>query len=66
LEEFDFEHARGLKRDVIAQLGILDFVPAREKVVFLALPACGADPPEAFPKPDEPAMTMPFWPCGTY
>ncbi|MFL6112918.1 MAG: ATP-binding protein, partial [Catenulispora sp.] len=26
LEEFDYEHARGLKRDVIAHLGTLDFV----------------------------------------
>jgi DNA replication protein DnaC len=30
LEEFDFDHARGLKRDLIAHLGTLDFVlPAR-------------------------------------
>ena len=26
LEEFDFDHARGLKRDLIAHLGTLDFV----------------------------------------
>src|SRR3954454_24419962 len=26
LEEFDFEHARGLRRDLIAHLGTLDFV----------------------------------------
>ncbi len=26
LEEFDFDHARGLKRDTIAHLGTLDFV----------------------------------------
>jgi hypothetical protein len=26
LEEFDFDHARGLKREVIAHLGTLDFV----------------------------------------
>jgi DNA replication protein DnaC len=26
LEEFDFYHARGLKRDVIAHLGTLNFV----------------------------------------
>src|SRR3712207_9101011 len=25
LEEFDFDHARGLKRDLIAHLGTLDF-----------------------------------------
>lgn len=35
LEEFDFDHARGLKRDIIAHLGTLDFVTARDNVVFL-------------------------------
>ena len=35
LEEFDFDHARGLKRDLIAHLGTLDFVVARDNVVFL-------------------------------
>ena len=35
LEEFDFEHARGLKRDVIAHLGTLDFIVAKDNVVFL-------------------------------
>jgi DNA replication protein DnaC len=35
LEEFDFDHARGLRREVIAHLGTLDFVTARENVVFL-------------------------------
>lgn len=35
LEEFDFEHARSLRRDQIAHLGTLDFVAARENVVFL-------------------------------
>jgi DNA replication protein DnaC len=38
LEEFDFDHARGLKRDTIAHLGTLDFVTARENVVFLGPP----------------------------
>src|SRR3954465_15246267 len=41
LEEFDFEHARGLKRDLIAHLGTLDFVTARENVVFLGPPGTG-------------------------
>jgi DNA replication protein DnaC len=41
LEEFDFEHARGLKREVIAHLGTLDFVTARENVVFLGPPGTG-------------------------
>ena len=41
LEEFDFEHARGLKRDTIAHLGTLDFVTARDNVVFLGPPGTG-------------------------
>ena len=41
LEEFDFDHARGLKRDLIAHLGTLDFVTARENVVFLGPPGTG-------------------------
>jgi DNA replication protein DnaC len=35
LEDFDFDHARGLKRDLIAHLGTLDFVTAKDNVVFL-------------------------------
>lgn len=35
LEEFDFDHARSLKRDTIAHLGTLDFVTARDNIVFL-------------------------------
>jgi DNA replication protein DnaC len=38
LEEFDFDHARGLNRDLVAHLGTLDFVAARENVVFLGPP----------------------------
>jgi DNA replication protein DnaC len=41
LEEFDFDHARGLKRDVIAHLGTLDFAAARDNVVFLGPPGTG-------------------------
>ncbi|MDP9443040.1 MAG: IS21-like element helper ATPase IstB [Actinomycetota bacterium] len=41
LEEFDFDHARGLRRDLIAHLGTLDFVAARENVVFLGPPGTG-------------------------
>ena len=41
LEEFEFEHARGLKRDTIAHLGTLDFVTARDNVVFLGPPGTG-------------------------
>src|SRR4029078_13433695 len=35
LEDFDFDHQRSLKRDTIAHLGTLDFVAAKENVVFL-------------------------------
>src|SRR5690242_12616738 len=41
LEEFDFDHPRALKRDTIAHLGTLDFVAARENVVFLGPPGTG-------------------------
>ena len=41
LEDFDFDHARGLKREVIAHLGTLDFVAAKENVVFLGPPGTG-------------------------
>jgi DNA replication protein DnaC len=41
VEEFDFNHARGLKRDTVAHLGTLDFVTARENVVFLGPPGTG-------------------------
>jgi len=41
LEDFDFDHARGLKRDLIAHLGTLDFVTAKDNVVFLGPPGTG-------------------------
>ena len=41
LEEFDFNHARGLKRDTIAHLGTLDFVTAKDNIVFLGPPGTG-------------------------
>ena len=41
LEEFDFDHARGLTRDLVAHLGTLAFVVARENVVFLGPPGTG-------------------------
>jgi DNA replication protein DnaC len=41
LEEFDFDHARGLRREIIAHLGTLDFVTARDNVVFLGPPGTG-------------------------
>src|SRR3954451_5843807 len=41
LEDFDFDHQRSLKREVIAHLGTLDFVAARENVIFLGPPGTG-------------------------
>jgi DNA replication protein DnaC len=41
LEEFDFDHARGLKRELVAHLGTLDFVAGRENIVFLGPPGTG-------------------------
>jgi DNA replication protein DnaC len=41
LEEFDFDHARGLNRQAIAHLGTLDFVAAKDNVVFLGPPGTG-------------------------
>jgi DNA replication protein DnaC len=41
LEDFDYDHARGLKREVIAHLGTLDFVTARDNVIFLGPPGTG-------------------------
>jgi DNA replication protein DnaC len=41
IEEFDFEHARGLKRDLIAHLGTLDFVTTKENVLLLGPPGTG-------------------------
>src|SRR5271165_3195987 len=41
LEDFDFDHQRSLKRDTIAHLGTLDFVAAKDNVVFLGPPGTG-------------------------
>jgi DNA replication protein DnaC len=41
LEEFDYDHQRSLKRDTIAHLGTLDFVTAKDNVVFLGPPGTG-------------------------
>jgi DNA replication protein DnaC len=41
LEEFDFDHARSLKRETISHLGTLDFIAGRENVVFLGPPGTG-------------------------
>ncbi len=41
MEDFDFEHARGLKRDLIAHLGTLDFIAAKDNVLLLGPPGTG-------------------------
>jgi DNA replication protein DnaC len=41
LEDFDFDHARGLKRELIAHLGTLDFVVAKDNVLLLGPPGTG-------------------------
>jgi DNA replication protein DnaC len=41
IEEFDFDHARGLKREPIADLATLDFVAGKENVIFLGPPGTG-------------------------
>jgi DNA replication protein DnaC len=41
IEEFDFDHQRSLKRDILLHLGALDFVAARDNVVFLGPPGTG-------------------------
>jgi DNA replication protein DnaC len=41
IEDFDFDHQRSLKRDTIAHLGTLDFVTAKDNVVFLGPPGTG-------------------------
>jgi DNA replication protein DnaC len=41
LEDFDFDHQRSIRREVVAHLGALDFVAAKENVVFLGPPGTG-------------------------
>src|SRR3954453_1692244 len=45
LEDFDFDHQRSLKRDVISHLGTLDFVEAKDNVGFRGPPGTGKPPP---------------------
>jgi hypothetical protein len=42
--EFDFDHTRGLKRDLIAHLGTLDFVTAKDNVLLWGRPAPARPP----------------------
>jgi DNA replication protein DnaC len=41
IEEFDFDHARGLKRDQVMHLATLDFIAGKENVIFLGPPGTG-------------------------
>ena len=41
IEDFDYDHQRSLKRDVISHLGALDFVVGKDNVVFLGPPGTG-------------------------
>jgi DNA replication protein DnaC len=41
LDDFDFSHASSIKRDQIAHLGTLDFITAKENVIFLGPPGTG-------------------------
>jgi DNA replication protein DnaC len=41
LEDFDYNHQRSVKRELIAHLGTLDFVSALENVIFLGPPGTG-------------------------
>jgi DNA replication protein DnaC len=41
LEDFDWDHQRSAKREVIAHLGALDFIEARDNAVFLGPPGTG-------------------------
>ena len=54
LEEFDFDHARGLKRDLVAHLGTLDFVTGKENVLLLGPPGTGKTHCETHAQPFKP------------
>jgi DNA replication protein DnaC len=41
IEDFDFDYQRSLRREVLAHLGTLDFVEARDNLVFLGPPGTG-------------------------
>jgi len=41
LEDFDFDHQRSVRKDVVAHLGALDFIEARSNAVFLGPPGRG-------------------------
>jgi DNA replication protein DnaC len=41
LEDFDFDHQRSVRSDVVAHLGMLDFIAAKSNAVFLGPPGTG-------------------------
>lgn len=41
LEDFDFEHQRSVRKEVVAHLGALDFVEAKSNAIFLGPPGTG-------------------------
>ena len=41
LEDFDFNHQRSVRQEVVAHLGALDFIEAKENVIFLGPPGTG-------------------------
>jgi DNA replication protein DnaC len=41
LEDFDFDHQRSVRKDVVAHLGALDFIAAKSNAVFLGPPGTG-------------------------
>jgi len=41
IEDFDFEHQRSVRKDVVAHLGVLDFIEAKSNAVFLGPPGTG-------------------------
>ena len=41
LEDFDFQHQRSIRREVILHLGALDFIEARHNVILLGPPGTG-------------------------
>ena len=58
LEDFDYDHQRSLRREVIAHLSTLDFVISRDNVVFLGPPGTGScSPPPPNGSPGSPTPT---------
>jgi DNA replication protein DnaC len=41
LDDFDFSYQRSIRKDVVAHLGTLDFVVAKDNVIFLGPPGTG-------------------------